>query len=153
MEEIITLINSIVLPVITVLLGYFGWRANAERNRLKAEIKGMEASNITKEIENQNGWIDLYKKLADDQATRITQAMDKIQQLEKTINDFQNAFNKANTCLYSGDCPVRIFLQNKQGKPSKNTTGQPSNTRSKNGNIYTGSNEPGRTENSSGTDS
>lgn len=39
MNTIIEIVNSVLLPVITVALGYFGWRANADKNRFKAEIK------------------------------------------------------------------------------------------------------------------
>jgi hypothetical protein len=110
MENFIEVVQSVILPIVTMVLGYFGWRANADKNKLKAELKGLEVSNISKEIENQSDWLDLYKKLHNDQAERITQAMSEIEQLKKTINKFENAFKKAHSCTYYDICPVRDEL-------------------------------------------
>jgi len=110
MENFIEVVQSVILPIVTMVLGYFGWRANADKNKLKAELKGLEASNISKEIENQSDWLDLYKKLHNDQAERITQAMEEIEQLKKNLNKFENAFKKAHSCNYYDVCPIRDEL-------------------------------------------
>jgi hypothetical protein len=110
MENFIEVVQSVILPIVTMVLGYFGWRANADKNKLKAELKGLEVSNISKEIENQSDWLDLYKKLHNDQAERITQAMSEIELLKKTINKFENAFKKAHSCTHYDICPIRDEL-------------------------------------------
>lgn len=119
MENFIEAVQSVILPVVTVVLGYFGWRANADKNKLKAELKGLEISNNSKEIENQSDWLDLYKKLHDDQAVRITQAMSEIEQLKKTINKFENAFKKAHSCTYYDICPMRDELSKPEANARK----------------------------------
>lgn len=123
MGNFIEVVQSVIIPIMTVALGYFGWRANADKNKLKTELKGLEAVNISKEIENQSDWIDLYKKLHNDQAERITQAMDEIEQLKKTIAKFEYALKKANSCTYYHICPIRDELskyenRNRKRKPT-----------------------------------
>lgn len=107
----IEVVRELILPIITIALGYFGWRANADRNKLKAELKGLEASNTSKEIENQSSWIDLYEKLADDQAKRMTSMGDEIQVLNKNIKRLENALNKIHNCRHYDLCPVRDALE------------------------------------------
>lgn len=129
MDQIIEILNSLILPVVTVILGYFGWRANAEKNRLKAELRGVEESNISKEIENQSSWIDLYKKLADDQAARINEAMGKILKLEQTISRLEDALNQTKNCAYYENCPVRKSLKDaKRRRPASDGIEPESNT-------------------------
>lgn len=119
MENFIEVVQNVILPVVTVVLGYFGWRANADKNKLKVELKGLEISNNSKEIENQSDWLDLYKKLHDDQAVRITRAMSEIEQLKKTINKFENAFKKAHSCTYYDICPMRDELSKPEANARK----------------------------------
>lgn len=106
MEAFIEIFQSIVMPGVTLIVGYFGWKANAEKNKLKAEVEGMKATNVAKEIENQNSWIDLYKKLHDDLALRLTDAEKEISELKKTIYIHEVAFQKANACPYGNNCPI-----------------------------------------------
>lgn len=125
MENFIEVVQSVILPIVTMVLGYFGWRANADKNKLKAELKSLEHSNISKEIENQSDWLDLYKKLHNDQAERITQAMTEIDQLKKTINKFEHAFKKAHTCTYYDVCPIRGELSKHENKLSRGVNAKP----------------------------
>ncbi|MFR9165000.1 MAG: hypothetical protein ACLVKO_01780 [Dysgonomonas sp.] len=128
MENFIEVVQSVILPVVTVALGYFGWRANADKNKLKAELKGLEVANISKEIENQSDWLDLYKKLHNDQAERITQAMDEIELLKKTINKFEHAFKKAHNCIHYDVCPIRNELSKHENRNRKGNGANPAGT-------------------------
>lgn len=126
----IEVIQGVVLPSVTVIIGYFGWKATAEKNKLKAEIEGMKASNTEQEIKNQSSWIDLYKKLHDDQAERLTQAELEIQGLKKTILQFEHAFKKYHTCFHSTNCPIQLELSkfktrdDKRSKANRTTSRQ-----------------------------
>lgn len=129
MENFIEIVQSGILPIVTMVLGYFGWRANADKNKLKAELKSLEHSNISKEIENQSSWIDLYKKLHDDQAERMTQMEGQIQQLKKTIRNFEYAFKKSNTCPYYDSCPIWVELSKLENGVRKRNSTKPAGTR------------------------
>lgn len=111
MENFIEVVQSVILPIVTMVLGYFGWRANADKNKLKAELKSIEASNTSKEIENQSSWIDLYEKLANNQAKRMAEMEAEIQQLKKTIRNFEHVFKKVRNCINYDACPIRVELQ------------------------------------------
>lgn len=128
MENFIEVVQSVILPIVTMVLGYFGWRANADKNKLKAELKSLEHSNISKEIENQSSWIDLYEKLANNQAQRMAQMEEEIQQLKKTIRTFENAFKKANSCTYYDVCPIRLELQKSESVRRKRNGANPAGT-------------------------
>lgn len=129
MENFIGVVQSVILPIVTMVLGYFGWRANADKNKLKAELKSLEHSNISKEIENQSSWLDLYKKLHNDQAERMTQMEDEIQQLKKIINKFEHAFKKATGCNYYDVCPIRVELSKLENSGRKRTARKPRTNR------------------------
>lgn len=115
----IEVFQSIVLPSVTVIIGYFGWKATAEKNKLKAEVEGMKASNTEQEIKNQSSWIDLYKKLHDDQAERLSVAELEIQGLKKTIFKFEHAFKKYHTCPHYANCPIQLELSKFKTKDDK----------------------------------
>lgn len=139
--SIIEVVQSIILPTVTVILGYFGWKASAEKNKLKAELKGLEASNVSKEIENQSSWIDLYEKLHDDQAKRIVVLDAKVSELSKELNTFKNAFAKASSCIHFSVCPLREQLSKSKTGYRKGTSGKRDTNRQR---------EPTRGENHEG---
>lgn len=118
----IEVFQNMVLPSVTVIIGYFGWKATAEKNKLKAEVEGIKANNTEQEIKNQSSWIDLYKKLHDDQAERLTMAEKEIQGLKKTIFKFEHAFKKYHTCPHATTCPIQLELskfKSRDNKPDK----------------------------------
>lgn len=115
----IEVVQSVVLPTVTVITGYFGWKATAEKNKLKAEVEGMKASNTEQEIKNQSSWIDLYKKLHDDQAARLSDAELKIQELTNIVTKFEYAFKKYNACPYAHSCPIQLELSKSQDRDQK----------------------------------
>ncbi|WP_163320468.1 hypothetical protein [Dysgonomonas sp. 520] len=125
----IEVVQSVILPIVTIVLGYFGWRANADKNKLQAELKSLEHSNVSKEIENQNSWLDLYKKLHNDQAERMAQMEGEIQKLKNTIKNFEYAFKKAHSCRFYDVCPVRSELQKFENNNGKRTRRKPSTNR------------------------
>jgi hypothetical protein len=109
--NLIEVVQSVILPTMTVLLGYFGWRANADKNKLMAELKGMEAANTAKDIENKRSWLELYEDISNDQAVRLTNMQAEIQTLIKNIKKLENALNKIHNCRYYDVCPVRDALE------------------------------------------
>lgn len=111
----IEVVQNVILPITTMVLGYYGWRAKADKNKLEAELKGLEHENQTKEIGVQSSWIDLYKKLHDDQAARMGQMETEIQSLYKKLKKFEDAFKKVYHCTYYDVCPVRDFLSKSEG--------------------------------------
>lgn len=115
----IEIFQNMVLPSVTVIIGYFGWKATAEKNKLKAEVEGIKANNTEQEIKNQSSWIDLYKKLHDDQAERLTMAEKEIQGLKKTIFKFEHAFKKYHTCPYATNCPIQLELSKFKSRDDK----------------------------------
>lgn len=116
-----TVVQNIILPSVAVIMSYFGWKANSERNKLKAEIEGMKASNTEQEIKNQSSWIDLYEKLHENQAKRIVELDAKVSQLSKELNIFKNAFAKASSCPHFSVCPLHEQLQNSKDNNRKRT--------------------------------
>lgn len=115
-------VSQFILAAVTLTTGYFGWKATSEKNKLKAEVEGMKASNTEQEIKNQSSWIDLYKKLHDDQAERLSVAELEIQDLKKTIFKFEHAFKKYHTCPHYANCPIQLELskfKNRDDKRSK----------------------------------
>lgn len=120
-------VSEFILAVVALVTGYFGWKARAEKNKLKEEVEGMRASNTEQDIKNQSSWIDLYKKLHDDQAERLTNAEQEIQGLKKTLFKFEHAFKKYYTCPHYANCPIQHELskfKDREEKPSKtNGTG------------------------------
>lgn len=119
----IEVFQNIALPSVTVIIGYFGWKATAEKNKLKAEVEGMKASNTEQEIKNQSSWIDLYKKLHDDQAARLTQAELEIQGLKKTIIILEHALKKYHTCPHYANCPIHLELSKFKNRDDKRNKG------------------------------
>jgi hypothetical protein len=122
-EVLQTVVQNIVLPSVAVIMSYFGWKANSERNKLKAEIEGMRASNTEQEIKNQSSWIDLYEKLHDNQAKRIVELDAKVSELSKELNTFKNAFAKASSCPHFSVCPLRDQLSKSKSHNRKRTSG------------------------------
>lgn len=110
MDAFIDVATKVLIPLTTIVISYFGWKARAEKNKLKAEIEGMKASNTAKDIDNQSSWIDLYKKLHDDQAFRLTKAEEQILELNKTIYKFEKAFKQYHNCPYFASCPIQREL-------------------------------------------
>jgi len=100
----------VVQPTITLIIGYFGWKATAEKNKLKVEVEGMRAKNEDQEIKNQDNWLDLYKKLHDDLAFRLTEAEQQLSNLKRTIYKHEIAFKKANACPHYDSCPILLEL-------------------------------------------
>lgn len=129
MENFIEVIQSVILPIVTIVLGYFGWRANADKNKLKVELKSLEHSNTAKEIENQSSWIDLYEKLANSQAKRMASMEEELQQVKKNLNKFENAFKKAHGCNYFDVCPIRYELSKFENTNRKGTARKPRTNR------------------------
>lgn len=127
MENIIevlqTVVQNIVLPSVAVIMSYFGWKANSERNKLKAEIEGMKANNEEQIIKNQSSWIDLYEKLHDNQARRIVELDAKVSELSKELNTFKNAFAKASSCAHFAICPLREQLSKSKSNNRKRASG------------------------------
>ncbi len=115
----IEVFRDIALPFITVVLGYFGWKARAEKKKLQAEVDGMKASNTKQEIENQSSWIDLYKKLHDDQAERLHMAELEIQGLKKALTRFEDAFKKYSICTHPAPCPIQLELSKLKDRDEK----------------------------------
>lgn len=143
MEAFIDVATKIILPFVTLGISYFGWKANADKNKLKAEIEGMKANNETKQIANQNSWIDLYKKLHDDLALRLTDAEKEISELKKTIYIHEVAFQKANACPYGANCPIIHELSKFKNRDEK---------RSKTNRAASRQREPPSDENNQGGD-
>ena len=129
MKEILEVTQTYLLPIITLILSYYGWRATSEKNKLKVELKGLEASNVTKEIENQKSWLELYKQLHDDQAQRMVSMEKEIQSLKKTIKYFENAFKKIQGCIYVDVCPIAAELQKHENSNRKRANKRPSTNR------------------------
>ena len=129
MKEILEAIQTYILPVVTLILTYYGWRATSEKNKLKAELKGLEASNTAKDIENQSSWLELYKQLHDDMAKRMVSMETEIQTLKKTIKLFENAFKKIHDCLFDGVCPVAAELQKYKATNRQRTNKRPKTNR------------------------
>ncbi len=129
MKEVLESFNTYLLPFLTIFLSYYGWRATIEKNKLKAELKGLEGSNTAQEIENQKSWLDLYRKLHDDQAQRMVSMEKEIQSLKKTIKFFENAFRKIQGCQYVDICPVALELQKHEASNRKRTNKRPSTNR------------------------
>lgn len=129
MEEIIdvlqTIVQNIILPSVAVIMSYFGWKANSERNKLKADIEGMKANNEEQIIKNQSSWIDLYEKLHDNQALRIVELDAKVSELSKELNTFKNAFAKASSCIHFAICPLRDQLSKSKSSNRKRASGAP----------------------------
>lgn len=120
----IEVFQSIVLPSVTIISGYFGWKATSEKNKLKAEVEGMKASNTEQEIKNQSSWIDLYKKLHDDQARRLANAELEIQSLNKALTRFEDAFKKYSICTHPAPCPIQLELSKLKDRDEKRNTGK-----------------------------
>lgn len=129
MKETLEVIQAYFLPFLTLVLSLYGWRANSEKNKLKAELKGLEASNVAKEIDNQMSWLELYKKLHDDQAQRMVSMEKEIQSLKKTIKYFENAFKKVQSCIYVDVCPIAFELQKHENNNRKRTNNRQSTNR------------------------
>ena len=129
MEHFIEVVQSVILPIVTMVLGYFGWRANTDRNKLKAELKGLEVSNISKEIENQSSWIDLYEKLANNQAKQMADMQAEIVQLKKTLAKHEIIFKKASGCNYYDVCPLRFELSKLQNNSRQKSPRKPRTNR------------------------
>lgn len=125
MDAFIDVATKVLIPLVTIVISYFGWKARAEKNKLKAEIEGMKASNTAKDIDNQSSWIDLYKKLHDDQAFRLSKAEEQILELNKTIYKFEKAFKQYHTCPHFASCPIQRELSKSKGnnKRDKRTNG------------------------------
>lgn len=122
-EVLQTVVQNIVLPSVAVIMSYFGWKANSERNKLKAEIEGMRASNTEQEIKNQSSWIDLYEKLHDNQARRLVELDAKVSELSKELNTFKNAFAKASSCAHFAICPLREQLSKSNSHNRRRASG------------------------------
>ncbi len=120
--EVLDWAKEFVPSIVAVISLYYGWRANAEKNKLKAELSGLEA-------ESQKSWLDLYKKLHDDQAMRLVTMEDKIQLLEYTIKIFEYAFKKTEDCRYVDHCPIGDELQKYKSSNRKGANQRPTTNR------------------------
>lgn len=125
----IEVFQSIVLPLITLISGYFGWKATSEKNKLKAEVEGMKANNEAQEIKNQDSWLDLYKKLHDDQARRLANAELEIHRLNKALTRFEDAFKKYSICKYTAPCPIQLELSKLKARDEKRGKGKRTGSR------------------------
>lgn len=112
----IDIFQSVVFPATSIIIGYFGWKATAEKNKLKAEVEGLKANNESLEIKNQSSWIDLYQKLHEDQARRLLAMETELQKLKKDLIRFEYAFKKHSTCSLATTCPIHLELQKFQDR-------------------------------------
>lgn len=115
----VEIFQTIVNPLITIIIGIFGWKANAEKNELKIKIEGMKADNESKDIKNRDSWLDHYKKLHDDQAARLSEMESQILDLKKQLFRFENAFKKYHTCAYAPTCPIHMELSKFKARDGK----------------------------------
>ncbi|MDH6310589.1 hypothetical protein M2451_003321 [Dysgonomonas sp. PFB1-18] len=121
-------VSQFILAVVTLATGYFGWKATSEKNKLKAEVDGMKANNEAQEIKNQNSWLDLYKKLHDDQASRLHKAELEIQGLKKALTRFEDAFKKYTICPHA-PCPIQLELSKLKTRDDKRSKGKRTGSR------------------------
>ncbi len=108
--EIGNILQYVLLPAVTIVLGLIGWRANADKRKLRIEVDNLQAENTSKEIENQSDWLDLYKKLHNDMAERLVVLESENKRINQRIKLFENALKKVYACKYYNTCPARLEL-------------------------------------------
>ena len=103
------MIVSIVLAIVSMVNGW-GWVTN--RRKYKVEVKNLEAQ--IKDLETdmrhkeQDMDIDLVKNYWELSAAPLKE---EVSELRNEVKELRDAVQKINDCPFSGDCPVRKWMQ------------------------------------------
>ncbi|MBR8726485.1 hypothetical protein [Bacteroides pyogenes] len=99
--------------------------------------KTLRNARTTKEVH------ETYKILYENIQQTLIELQDENKKMYKAMGKLERAVNRASVCRYYEHCPVRVELQDKQGKPVSKPRGQSSIERNKHNNLRSCPDEPG----------
>lgn len=111
-------ISEIVMLVVGALVGWF-----PNRKRQHVDIRQIEVDVLEKAIQVLNN--DVVTPMTD----RFNVLQDDYSKLLKELRCLKNAINKAYTCRYVADCPIRGELQNNKAESKSRSRNKQSTNR------------------------